>query len=226
MLRVYGGQLSKLVSALRSWAESKSNAGDRSDTDRPDADLIQSYVSATFGPHHHLTSLFRYLLCARGTAGEQRLHSELSESQSTDFDPHQPYQLGSHVRVLSDLHDCGLLIERIENAPDSSRLLDESETGERGACLMSISEETATGYQVDAGVEAMLDLFGQPRSCIEVADIICEMGAGTLIEADFFAPLVNAGIIVACERAASVSARAAVAGSRVVRTASRIPASS
>lgn len=201
MLRVYGGQLSKLVSSLRTWADSKGGAA-RTGPDRPDGDLVQAYVSDRFGPNHHLTSLFRYLLCARGSVGEQRF-TKSPESQTTDFDSHRPYKLGSHVRILSNLHDCGLLIERIEGDPDGSHLLDESETGERGTCLMNISEETATAYQVDAGVEAMLGFFAEPRSCREVAQLICEVGGAPLIEASYFAPLVYAGILVAAAPAAT-----------------------
>ena len=207
MLRVYGGKLSRLVFALRSWAENEGKPGPGAG--KPDADLMQNYVSATFGPEHHLTSLFRFLLCARGTAGEQRLFADLPEARqslSPDFDPDQSYQLGPHVRVLWDIHDCGFLIERIKSDPDGSCLLDKSQTGERGACLLSITEETATGHQVDAGVAAMLDFFARPRTCSEVAELIRGLGAAE-IDADYFAPLIAAGVLVARPRVATVSAQ-------------------
>jgi Fe-S oxidoreductase len=113
ILRVYGGQLSRLVFALRLWADSNGRGS------RPDAEMIEDYVSATFGRRHHLTSLFRYALCANGASGEPR---SLTESRSPAFDPHQFYQLSSHIRVLSDMHDCELLIERIRRDPEDSRL--------------------------------------------------------------------------------------------------------
>jgi radical SAM superfamily enzyme YgiQ (UPF0313 family) len=218
LLRVYGGELSRLVFALRYWTESNGRCG------KPDAELIQDYVCHRFGPDHHLTSLFRYLLCARGTVGEQRLSPESVESQAAVFDPLLPYQLGSHVRVLADIHDCGFLIERIENEPAGAYLLDESETGERGACLLSITEETATSHQVDAGVDAMLDFFRQPRSCSEVAELMHEVSGAPLIDARYFAPLVTAGVLVPCVRETTAPSQAATL-EVVIRKGANISAS-
>jgi radical SAM superfamily enzyme YgiQ (UPF0313 family) len=217
LLRVYGGQLSRLVHTLMAWAESQGRTG------IPDADLVQDYVSATFGPHHHLTSLFRYLLCARETDADQCYPTKTAESQSAAFNPQQSYQVGSHVRVLPDIHDFGFLIEKIASLPDGSSLLCETETGDLGACLMSISGEAATGYQVDSGVAAMLEFFAKPRSCREVTELICEIG-GPIIEADYFEPLINAGILVA--RPPDRSARVdAMSSHGVIEIAARTSAS-
>jgi radical SAM superfamily enzyme YgiQ (UPF0313 family) len=200
VLRAYGGQLSRLVFDLRLWAESNDRGN------RPDADLVEAYITATFEPQHHLTSLFRYALCASEPGGEQ---SSPIESRPTVFDPHQPYQLGSHVRVLSDVHDCELLLERIKREPDGSRLLDEAEAGERGVYLMSFAGGMATSYQIDSGVEVMLDFFARPCSCSEVADLVHELGVPR-IDPGYFAPLVNAGILVANAQAPNAKAKAAV----------------
>jgi radical SAM superfamily enzyme YgiQ (UPF0313 family) len=197
ILRAYDGQLSRLVFALRLWADSNGRGN------RPDADMIEDYVSATFGQRHHLTSLFRYALCANGAGGEPRL---LTESRSPAFDPHQFYQLSSHIRVLSDMHDCELLIERIRRDPEDSRLLDESEAGERSVYLMSVADGTATAYQIDPGVEAMLGFFAEPRSCSEVSDLVQKISGLPQIDASYFAPLVNAGILVAHAHATTAKA--------------------
>lgn len=188
ILRAYGGQLSRLVFDLRLWAESYGRGK------RPDTNLVAAYVSSTFGQRHHLTSLFRYALCANGPSGEQYPPNEL---QSPVFNPHQSYQLGAHVRVLSDSHNCEFLLARIGREPDGSRLLDEAETGERCVYLMSVAGGTTTGYQVDLGMEVMLGFFAQPRSCSEVADLVHEISGVPRIDASYFAPLVNAGILVA-----------------------------
>jgi radical SAM superfamily enzyme YgiQ (UPF0313 family) len=196
-LRAYDGQLSRLVFALRLWADS--NGKDN----RPDSDLIEAYVSAAFGRRHHLTSLFRYALCAGRAPGELS-HTEL---QTTEFDPDRVYQLGPHVRVLSDVHDCGLLLERIGQDADGSSLLDESKTGGLGAYLMSVSGSTTTGYHVDPGVEAMLGFFAEPRSCSEVADLVREISGVSRVEPGYFAPLVDAGILVARAHATTRAGR-------------------
>lgn len=189
MLRAYGGQLSKLVFAIRSWAESEAGSN------RPDGDLIQAYMTATFGPLHHLTSLFRYFLCASAPESQQ-LRGESHTAFDAQFDPHQPYQLGTHIRVLTNIHDCGLLIGQIEKHRGTLYLMEESETGETGTCLMSISEESAISYQVESGTEALLELFTEPRSCSEVATLINEVSKTSRIESTYFAPLVQVGILV------------------------------
>jgi radical SAM superfamily enzyme YgiQ (UPF0313 family) len=191
-LRAFGGQLSRLVFALRRWA-------DCNGCNRPDADLIEAYISATFGRRHHLTSLFRYALFANVTRGKESggEQNSLNESRGNDFNPHQLYQLGPHIRMLSDIHDCGLLIERIELDPGGSRLLDESETGERGVCLMSVCEGKTTAYHVDPGLGAMLGFFAKPRTCGEVSRLVREISSVPQVDPGYFAPLVDAGILVA-----------------------------
>jgi len=190
-LRAYDGQLSKLVYELRRWAEGHGGS------DRPTADLVEAYICATFGPFHHLTSLFRYALWAY-RAGEERRPPD--DSHSTAFEPHQTYQLSSRFRVATDMHDCELLIELISRDQDGSRLLDESETGERRVYLMSACGGQATAYKFEPGVETLLEFFAEPRSCSEVSDLVDEIGGLPRIEASYFAPLVNAGILVARAR--------------------------
>lgn len=187
MLRAYGGQLSRLVFDLRRWAAS---IGGR---DRPDTDLVEAYIAATFGPQHHMASLFRYAMCASEPGGAQ---GSDAESRSAAFDPHRPYRLGSHVRVLSDLHDCERLLERIRREPEGSHLFEEAEAGERGLCLLSFAGGVVTSHQLAPGVEVLLDFFAQPHSCAEVADQVNGLGLPR-IAPSYFAPLVDAGILVA-----------------------------
>lgn len=200
ILRAYEGQLSRLVFALRHWAEDNGRGY------RPDAALVEEYVSATFGARHHLTSLFRYALCADEAGAVQAARAS---SRPTAFDPDRLYECGSHIRVLSDLHDCELLVERITLEPDGSRLLDESETGEHGVYLLSVSGGAAESYRVDPGVVAMLDFFAQPRSCNEVAELLREIGGAPQIDASYFAPLIEAGILVASPHTSNAQADAA-----------------
>jgi hypothetical protein len=187
LLRAYEGKLSKLVFAVRDWA------GGKGSERLPDAQMIEDFVSATFGPRHHLTSLFRFALCSHKKSSS---HGGEVDAQ-TSFDPDQLYTIGSHVQVLSDLHDCDRLIERIKQDPDAKDLLDETETGERTCYLISLRQETAVGYQIDVGLEAMLTLFAEPRSCSEVTELVQEISGVPQIDGDYFAPLVSAGILVA-----------------------------
>ena len=194
LLRVFGGQLSKLMFALRSWAASYGRAT------RPDADLIQAYISATFGPRHHLTSLFRYALCINGKEIECcSFHTPVPGG----FESDQAYQLGPHVRVLSEIHDFEFLMDQIGKLPEDSRLLDESQTGDLVSYLISFSSAGVTGYRIDPGLEVMLEFFNPPRSCSEVAGLVQVLSGERGIDASYFAPLVEAGILVAQTNAVS-----------------------
>lgn|GEM_PF-926938 len=207
LLRAYDGQLSKFVFDLRRWADADGTDG------RPHADMVVAYAGNKFGPEHHLTSLLRYALCAADAGSAQHTRTEpprsRTESSPPVFDPHQLYELGAHVRVLSDMHDCELLLERIGRDADGARLLAEAETGERGVYLMSFAGGTTTRYRVDPGVEGLLGLFAQPRSCQEAASIACELSGVSGIDADYFAPLVEAGVLVAHAHAATATVGAA-----------------
>jgi radical SAM superfamily enzyme YgiQ (UPF0313 family) len=193
LLRAYEGRLSNLVFAIREWAHRKELSG------LPDARMIEDFITKRFGRQHHLNSLFRFALCIHQTRSNQvaRIDSE------GPFDPDQLYEIGSNVQVLSDLHDCQRLINRIKQDPEARQLLDESETGERTTYLMSVTEETAIGYEMDEGLKAMLSFFNQPRSCSEVTDLVREISGVPDLDGQYFAPLVSVGILVAHESSPS-----------------------
>jgi len=188
VLRAYGGQLSRLVFELLDWADRDGRRG------LADTDLIEDYISATFGTCHHVTSLFRY---AFGVHESRRNNSSPGGAQAEAFDPHERYQLSSQVRVLSDIHDCELLIDQIKQNPNGSMLLEDSETGERTAYLVSVASGSTVGYKIDPGLETMLSFFVQPRSCSEVTDVVRKIGVTHEIDANYFAPLIDVGILVA-----------------------------
>jgi radical SAM superfamily enzyme YgiQ (UPF0313 family) len=186
MLRPYGGQLSRLVRELRLFAESRGYSG------RPDSRMIEDYMRERFGSTHHLTSLVRYALRVfEAVPG----HASPPQAQA-DFSTFSPYQLSGCVQVLADLHDCGALLKRIEREPSRSDLLHESEVGEQGVFIVHVSGDESTCYKIDVGVEIILSLFKQPRSCREVADLVC--GAVGIPELDegLFRELFRAGILI------------------------------
>jgi hypothetical protein len=198
-LRFYGGRLSRLVRALRRW-------GARHETgNRVDADLVEAYVSARFGRRHHLTSLIRYALRVHPPDAEQRF---VLESRAPAFDRNQTYRLGSHTYVLPDLHDCGALLHRIERDPNGSRPFDDTQAGERGVYLLSVSGATATSYRIDPGVQAILSLFDEPRTCSDVVGLIRTATGVGAIDDRFFESLVTARILVAASRDSAAVARA------------------
>jgi hypothetical protein len=160
-------------------------------TDRPDLGMIEDYVRWKFGSVHHLTSLLRFV-----RAIEAARESGSSQIEPRDFTITLPYQLNPRVHVLADLHDCAALLKRIDCEPAGSRLLDESEVGERGVYLVQVSVDKSICYCIDPGVEAILGLFEQPRTCREVADLLCKATGLPELGTEFFGELVQSEILI------------------------------
>jgi radical SAM superfamily enzyme YgiQ (UPF0313 family) len=198
-LRAYEGKLSKLVFALRDWAESDG------DYTCVDADMVERYLSAAFGRGHHLISLFRFAFSVHDARFiDQTQGNAVGEPRPAVLEPQRRYQLGSHTRVLPEIHDCDFLIEQITNSRDVSHLMDESETGELGVYLINGSDGRATAYRMDPGVEVILEMFAQPCTCEDATELLYEV-TGNRIDNNYFAPLVNAGILVAVPQAAAAA---------------------
>jgi radical SAM superfamily enzyme YgiQ (UPF0313 family) len=178
LLRAFEQKLSRLVFEMRDWAE----AQDRDAL--PDLDFVEEFISLKFGPRHHLTSLIRYAL---------RLPKDMnSEITSVEFDPDQPYQVDSNVYLLTEMHDCDALIERIRK-DSGTGLFAESELTDRVTYVFTGS---ATAYRIDPDLQALLSLFEQPRSCREVADLVAEVTGVYGLSSSYFAPFINAGILI------------------------------
>ena len=83
LLRAFEQRLSRLVFAMRDWASQTGR------TELPNTGFIEEFVSAKFGPRHHLTSLTRYAL-----------HLTEGTNSGVAFDPDRQYQLDANVRLL------------------------------------------------------------------------------------------------------------------------------
>jgi len=90
------------------------------------------------------------------------------------------------------MHDCGMLVNRIEKHPPGAGLLEESDTGELATYLINGS----TVCWVDPGVQAILDLFDEPRICSEVAELVSDALGTSEISLAVFEALVHAGLLV------------------------------
>jgi radical SAM superfamily enzyme YgiQ (UPF0313 family) len=189
LLRAYGGRLSKLVEDLRLFAVSRGLG------DRPDAGTVETYVRWKFGPPHHVTSLVRFALRATGAGRGVQV-----DRRRPVFEAHLPYRLSRDVQVLTDLHDCGVLLQRIEEDPGRPDLLEESETGERGVYLLMTSGQTAASCRIDLGVQVILDAFSEePHTCTDVSSWLREAAGLAELNQGFFEDLVRAGILEPAE---------------------------
>jgi radical SAM superfamily enzyme YgiQ (UPF0313 family) len=176
VLRAFEQKLSRLVFAMRDWACANGR------TDLPDAEFLEEFFSARFGPRHHLTSLTRYLLhLPNGTN---------SEVAPVAFDPDRQYQLDANVRLLTDMHDCEALLERIRQ-DSTADLFAESELGDRVTYVL-----TGAAFRIDPDLQALLSLFEQPRSCREVTDLVAEVSGVNDLSSSYFTPFIDAGILI------------------------------
>ena len=67
-------------------------------------------------------------------------------TRSGHFDPDVDYELNPDVEILTGMHDCQLLIDRINGLGDRSRLLDDADAGERAVCLIARSASFTTSF--------------------------------------------------------------------------------
>ena len=179
LLRAFEQRLSRLVFAMGDWAEAQGR------TDLPQAEFIEEFVSARFGPSHHLTSLTRFAL-----------HLPNGTSRGTEtavFDPDQQYQLDANVRLMPDMHDCEALIERIRQDSTGAGLFAEAELLDR---VTYVQTGSATVYRIDPDSQTFLSLFEQPRSCREVTDLVAKVSGVDGLSSSYFTPFINAGILI------------------------------
>jgi len=186
LLRAYDGRLSLLVADLRRFSE-RHRPGQA-----PDAGTLEAFIREAFGGTHHMTSLFRYALCA-SSRGSARIPAS---PPGTYIDPDVDYELSPNVEILADLHDCQLVVDRIKSLESHARLLDEAEAGERALCVVAFSKGGWTSYRIDSAIEPILRLFDQRLSCRDAMKLVSDAWGVDRIDGRFFEDLAQAGIIV------------------------------
>jgi len=183
LLRAFEQRLSRLVFAMRDWAEATGRS------DLPDGGFVEEFVRAKFGARHHLTSLTRFELHIPSRTN--------SVTTAVAFDPDQQYQLDTNVHLLTDMHDCEALLERIKNDSGAGLCADE-DTSELVTYVITGS---TTAYRIDPDLQALLSLFEQPRSCREVSNLLAEVSGVEALSSSYFAPFIDAGILIAAPAA-------------------------
>lgn len=158
ILRAYEGRLSLLVQDFRIFMEA------HRDEVVPTSADAEAFLACRFGDTHHLVSLYGYGVRA-GRLGQ----NGSSHSIPRPFHPEQKYVRNTETEFLHGYHDFSLLKYRIENDSEGKSLLPDEEFGERGTYYLAPTEEGPVVYRVDPEVEAVVELFEQPRSCSEVA---------------------------------------------------------
>jgi hypothetical protein len=182
LLQAFDGRLSRFVEEWRSFAGRDG---------RPSQSALEACIEAKLGPRHHLLSLIRYAFSAQEPVDGPTTLVEAALGETGT-----KYALNSRLRILTGMHDCALLMERIGAMAGHGGFLDESEAGELGTYLVNTEQVPWKVYRVAAGVEEILGLFGNPRDCAEVSDLVRVAAAGQEIDPTFFSDLILARIIV------------------------------
>ena len=189
-LRAYDGRLSVLVDEFRRFAESRGVGA------RPRADVLEAYLSAKFGPAHHITSLFRYALRAN-----EPLASDDVPAVADAFDPRRSYRVSPQVHVLDNLHDCSRALAEIQRDAEPSQLVDDARFGDLGLYLLHAAGDASICARIDPGVEAILTLFADPRTPEDAAELV-RLAAGVPgFDVSFFEELARDQILVPCAAA-------------------------
>ncbi len=180
-LRFYDGRLSRLIEDFRCWR----------DTEQPDSavspTLVVDFISHTFSPTHHLTSLFRFGV----GMGKFEVSPSPTFSDSGDL-----YQLSPQSRVFPDLHDCSALLARIRRQPPDAPPLDDAETGDRTCHVVVIQGKKMMHYRLDPGVETLLGLFEEPSSMSHVLTVLQTIDSSAPNLKSFLDDLAGIGVLV------------------------------
>jgi radical SAM superfamily enzyme YgiQ (UPF0313 family) len=199
-LKFFEGRLSALVEAFRSWVEAQRAGAE------VDGALVLKFISARFGPQHHLTSLYRFglsvNLLTNAASGEPTV-----EWRTADFDPRKRYRLNPRSHFFVDLHDCSRLLEQIRRLPEDSGPLASPAAGELGCYLSIVEDGVAFNYGIDRGVEDILALFEQPSSIRAVTGFLRQTVPDAPIAESWFKELVEIGALTQFSRANKAAAR-------------------
>jgi hypothetical protein len=98
--------------------------------------------------------------------------------------------------VLDNLHDCRRALAEIEGDAEQSQLVDDARFGDLGLYLVRAAGDASVCSPIDAGVEAILSLFADPRTPEDAADIVRRAAGVPGFELTFFEELAREQILV------------------------------
>ncbi|RXT47858.1 RiPP biosynthesis radical SAM protein ApyD [Bradyrhizobium betae] len=185
-LRFFRGRLSLLIAAFRDWLASNGALAAK-------PDLALEFITARFSASHHLTSLFRYglavsVLKQAGTALRSGDNGAPSGQQA-------PYARSPGSCILTELHDCGALLERISALPATAGPLSARDAGQRG-CYLLVVQQRSVLYRVDPELEIILDLFETPQHLTDVMRFLHDIASDTELDDHLLDRLVDIGALV------------------------------
>lgn len=196
LLRAFDGRLSVFLRQFEAFASAQ--AAPQTRETRPDADQLLAFLGSRLGPRHHLTSLFRFSLAIH--AGGLERHGPPPDSLHSEagFDGDTFYRLADDVTVLSNLHDCAALLQRIHVLPPGTGLLDDRDAGPRGTWLVKPSGTTSATCRLTPGLVAVISLFETPQRGTDVLELVQAAGGSPNHKADWLETLAHHRFLVPC----------------------------
>jgi radical SAM superfamily enzyme YgiQ (UPF0313 family) len=190
-LRFFGGRLSELIARFREWHR-RQPTGPAVDTN-----LALAFVADSFGPDHHVTSLFRFgfMISTRRRSAAPRA-SRTGKLAALRVDRQLCYCVNPQTCVFTDLHDCADLLERIRALPPGTRTLDEAKLGERHCYMTIVDADRWTHYYVEPGIESILTLFETPQRLRDVLAFLREIAPDAPLDEDLFGELIAIGALI------------------------------
>jgi hypothetical protein len=149
------------------------------------------FVAARFGAHHHVVSLVRLgLLLHDGRV-------PATECTPRSYDPAVPYLVGADVHILMNMHDPQVGMDRIADIDGSTAPLPGTGLPD-GSVIVRLGTRPPAVYTVDAGVAAMLELFGEPRRPDDVVRALAATSQQEAATHQVFRHLASQAILVPC----------------------------
>ena len=186
-LRFFQGKLSLLIAAFSDWMASKGAPAVA-------ADLALEFIAARFGASHHLTSLFRYGLAV--SVLKQASTALRSRDEGAPSGRREAYMRSPGSCILTDLHDCGALLDRISALPACSGPLGASDAGQRDCYLVVVQQQQSVLYRVDPELEIILGLFERPQRLTDVMQFLHNIAGDAELDDHLLDQLVNVGALV------------------------------
>jgi radical SAM superfamily enzyme YgiQ (UPF0313 family) len=186
-LRFFQGRLSLLIAAFSDWMASKGAPAVA-------ADLALEFIAARFGASHHLTSLFRYGLAV--SVLKQASTALRSRDEGAPSGRREAYMRSPGSCILTDLHNCGALLDRISALPACSGPLGASDAGQRDCYLVVVQRQQSVLYRVDPELEIILGLFERPQRLTDVMQFLHNIAGDAELDDHLLDQLVNVGALV------------------------------
>ncbi len=134
---------------------------------QPQIEDVIEFFSQNFGKNNHVTSLVRYALLTENA----RKHPPRKQEKTATFVESQHYMLRSGTYLFRDIHDCAMLIDKIQASIDARNPFDEHEVGNQTYLLVASQldcDSALTNYRIDLSTYTLLKEYTRPTNLADL----------------------------------------------------------